>query len=172
MQTLITKLETQVIIYKDRGFDYISDEEANFIYEASSRGEEGCKLRNGHMVTFSTIGRIIDIEKFYDENPERRPEEVRDTFKDNYGNQQVRNPTTFQAELMHKGFIDCRMSVFGETREVAEEKFRVMRGNLLGTNPTEYHKSVVEKYRDKERTEEEDHHYQHSLKKLNPQETV
>lgn len=128
---LIGTEQQKVIIYMGGGKDFISQAEEDIIIQASTMGKaKGCKLKNGNWVTFSSIARIISESDYYNENPNDRPAEPKKEF--NGGNQQVRQPTQKDKELMREGFLKQQMDKHGISREEASVKLvDFLKGNLL-----------------------------------------
>ena len=83
---------------------------------------------------------------------------------------QIRQPTTRAKELMKQGFIKGYVEQWGGTEEHAEQRFNEIM-KQTSKKDIEYHRKTVEKYKDKERNESEEAHYQHALLKIKEYET-
>ena len=81
---------------------------------------DGCTLK------IRNIAEILSESKYFEQYPDKRPEETHNQFEDQYGhlhNQQIRKPTGRARELMKQGFVKQRLEI-GKTTEQAEQDFK------------------------------------------------
>lgn len=79
------------------------------------------KLEGGY-VKAANIADRMTIEKYYETFPQKRPEEVRDDFKANYGNMTISEYSGEARRRMKASFIQQQRLV-GYTEEEAEARF-------------------------------------------------
>lgn len=118
---------------------------------------------NGSLVKQNNIADILTEKKYFETYPEKREEAPRDDFQRNYSefNKQIRKPTGKARELMKKGFLDATIGL-GYSKEEAEKKFV----EYIDSGVSTYWQDVVEKYKDKQRNQSEEEHYQFALTKI------
>jgi len=111
MSELSTDLMTQVIVFHDGSHKMITEAQAALIFQASAgTDKKSITTPKLGMITFSSIAKVISLEDFYTQYPDKRPEAPRETFTEEHKLlNQVRQPTQKAMELMKKGFIQQRM---------------------------------------------------------------
>lgn len=142
-----------VIVYHDGSRKWVSAKVAEMVLIKSCDKDLQATIINGEHFKFSAIAKIIPKEEFFEQYPDERPEEVRNTFQDIYGdvgNQQIRQPTQRAAELMKQGFMKYHAEQ-GRTPEQAEEKWKQFKSKTL------------ESSEDLTRIEEELHLFHHKI---------
>jgi len=127
MTQITTEVKGRVLMFYDGGHKFISKNQEEKFWEASYQTDQkGIKI-DGDYTAFADVRRIVSQEEFFQQNPDKRPErETVDQFAQQYGNLQIRKPTNKASELLKTGFINHFLDA-GETMEVAEEKYRVMK---------------------------------------------
>ena len=115
-----------IVVFHDKSTKEVSQKIADEIMTKSCDSKlQGIKV-NDNFYKFSAISKIMPIEEFYKEYPDKRPPEVNNQFKNIYGNMgssQVWKPTGKAKELMRQGFIETRQEMVGESFGVATQKF-------------------------------------------------
>lgn len=85
---------------------------------------------DGGWLKANNIADRLTIDKYYETYPDKRPEEVRNDFKENYGNLTQGSYTDRAKAIMKKAFIEQQLSV-GHTQEEAEERYgKVFKGKM------------------------------------------
>lgn len=84
------------------------------------------EMPDGSMLSNNNIADILPEDKYFQTYPDKRPEEERNTYNEVYAmfNTQIRKPTDRAKKLMTQGFLKCRKDLFGESEEVARQKFK------------------------------------------------
>ena len=108
MNELTTEKKTQVIVFHDGSYKFITDQQAALIFQASTTSAKSITTFNLGFIQFSAIAKVISVNDFYIQYPEKREEQSRDMFSGLYseyaqGNQQIRQPAPRARELMLQG---------------------------------------------------------------------
>lgn len=127
---LTTEVKNKVVVFHDGSREHITSEQEKAIFQMTGGVVKGIKI-NGNYYAFSGISKILNIEDFYIQYPDERPEYTPDTFQEQYGaytrqgSEQVRQPTGKAKELMIQGIKKafCEMGKSEEDAGKCLEKF-------------------------------------------------
>lgn len=120
MQTQITKALDigGVIIFKDKSKKFISKEEFDFI----AKGSGSSFFLNGNRYDFFSVSKILDIDEYYQEYPDQRPELIKD-----YSNVKPVKITKERWAKGMKGLIKGYKSYFDGREMNGEQKLFLMK---------------------------------------------
>ena len=98
------------IITMSKAHHEITEEQKNSLMATKATQFE---LNDGSIVRLNTISEVLPEDKYYQTFPDKRPEEVRNQFDENYAeynsSNQIRKPTKRAKELMLEGLAEyCR----------------------------------------------------------------
>lgn len=171
MTSLINNPFTQVIIFHDGSKKFITEDQAVEIMRASGSQLKSITTPKLGMISFSSIAKIITLKDFYDQYPDQMPEtkpelkveEVKPMSLDEQAkhSQTVRNGL-IQGLEREIAIAEARGDSQIAAREILE---RFKKGKASEHNNSNYWVKVVEKYKNKNRNESEESHYQFALKK-------
>lgn len=171
---LTTDVKSRIILFRDKSTLYISEQQANMIYQQSSGGNKGL-LINGNYYSFADITKIMAVSDYYEQYPEKIPlsrettnvpdkipyksAEAQGLASERRRQQMISGITSFITQAEYRGENPIHAKAI--LKRWQDYKISVRENTEKG-----YYQKVVDKYKDKERTESEEEHYQHAVKKL------
>jgi len=167
MTQVSTSVFTHVIVFFDGGRKFITQEQYDFIIRTTAISKSISTPQLGY-IAFASIAKIPEIEDFYQQFPDERPQYSRNDFEEKYpdythGNQQIRRPTALAREGMIIGLRQyCKNA--GKSEEEAE---RIISGFTNPKTREGYWEKVVRKYQNKnDLTDGEKEFYEYALEKV------
>ena len=155
---LTTKVKNSIIIFIDGSKKSITSEVAEKI-SLLPPGAGQIDI-DGSFIKLHSISKILTLEEYYNQYPSERPKQY--DLKEEYVSH-IQNPTPKARNSMLKGlkqYCDENLNAL---------KAKAMYSRLLDKKAEvdDYWLEVHAKYKDKDRTDSEERHFQHALSKIN-----
>lgn len=115
-----------IILFFDGSSREVSDKIAEEVMIKSCDEKLQAIKINNVLYKFGSISKIMPLNEYYQEYPDKRPQENYNQFNDIYGkigSDQIRKPTEKAGELMKQGFIEYQLKQ-RKTPEQAEQKYK------------------------------------------------
>ena len=71
-----TKTKSRVVVFHDGNYQFITEKQEEAIYQEGTNADK-IKI-DGETIYFSSIARIVSKKKFYEENPDKRPSDLKE----------------------------------------------------------------------------------------------
>jgi len=115
---LSTNVKSNVIVFYDKSLLQINQEQADYLFKLSTTGVKGLKLNNQYY-TFNSISKILSLEEYYKQYPNKRPT----TYKD--FPELPKSETWSESKQKEKQAKRLEQMIIGITKYVNENTFNL-----------------------------------------------